>query len=260
MQGSSVTSNLLSKYTIKQHPAGDRYSLIPLAARGGPGVLAFPRAGAASAAAGGGGGAGPSRTAMPSPTTSGYGDGARSVCSTPGAAPGGGGQRAGPDDLDRLEFARYLSSWRHLATSKTEQDASTILIPELDRPAVAQLLGRTPGPGQGPSAGGGGDMAGGRRSLLSMKERRLRQVERMRKAWGLGGVIDSSANIHNQLSAEDFLQGGGGRGEPLPMPLPSPVAGGGGAGLRPPPSASASPAGLHPSSLCVHVCEESDSE
>lgn len=104
------------------------------------------------------------------------------------------------------DYASYYTSWRELATSKSEQDAASMLV------ALSGDAGKF-GDAVGASA-----LAAHRRDeaaraalprakkALTAKQKREQHLEKMKRVWGV--VSDSGASLHNQLSAGDFLRVG----------------------------------------------------
>ena len=189
----------LDRFTVRQHPSGDRY------------VVTARSASAASPAVSGGG-------ATP-----------RSVASTPGRRPPAAYSRHptrrcaadprqssyGREQLDE-QYLQYYSTWRHIATSKTEREADALVLSAIQRSPMRRFLEE-------------GDRDGSRSKRLAqalesldrpqqavpkpltLQDKRRKQLERMKQTWKL---VDETASRNNNLSLEAFLT------EPSVSPAP----------------------------------------
>ena len=120
----AAAAGVADQYVVRQHPAGDRY------------IVTAKSVGASPA---------PSSTAHATP---------RSVASTPGRRParslalgGGRGRDAfvrSRDNERRAEqdeqYLQYYSSWKHIATSKTEKEVDEMIMSAIQRSPMRRFL------------------------------------------------------------------------------------------------------------------------
>ena len=105
------------------------------------------------------------------------------------------------------QFLQYRSSWKHIATSKTEKEADQMIASVFARSPVRRSLEM-------------GDAQGARDKFLSqaleglgrppqqvpkpmtLQDKNRRHLERMRQSWG---IVDQAASKHSNQSLESFL-------------------------------------------------------
>jgi hypothetical protein len=107
-------------------------------------------------------------------------------------------------DTGLNEYATYYKSWKELATSKTEQDAARMLLLSsmLEPSSRSRLGGGDKGPARSSvEKNAAGDAKAKAASIA--KHRRQQHLEKIKRAWR---ISDYGANVHNELSTEDFLR------------------------------------------------------
>jgi len=167
----------LDRFAVRRHPAGDRY------------IVTARSASAASPA--------PSGPAATTP---------RSVASTPGRRPAAVYSQRKRAELDE-QYLQYYSTWRHIATSKTEKEADDLILSAIQRSPMRRFLE------EGEKEGKRGEhLAEALERLhrqpqtvpkpVTLQDKRRKQLERMKQTWKL---VDETASRNNSMSLESFL-------------------------------------------------------